>query len=206
MSPVAEGKRRLMEAAVRQAKAQGSVKGLGLRELAREAGLNHNTFYRHFADMESMFAEIIADFTAQLRRGLRAVREQVPVGTSPTRAVLSWSFDFADQHSDALIVAARELRGPPGPVRDAMRAVADLMAEDMTKELLALGHLPPLDPGLWRRLLRVHATNAFDLCLTYLEAPGRRRELLDSAEELFEVLVAGAVARGRRPRARTRPE
>lgn len=197
---MAEGKRRLMEAALRQAREKGSTRGLVLRELAREAGLNHNTFYRHFADLESMFQAIIADFSHELRDGLRAARESVPPGQTPSRVVMGWMLDFAHQRPEAFVVAIRELYGPPGPVREAIQAVSELMMDDMVRQLTQLGHLPPLARAPWRRLLRVYATTTFNLCLEYLETPSRRAELIDEAEELFEVLMAGALARGTRQR------
>jgi len=48
----APGKRLLMEAALRLTSTSRSLSSLGLRELAREAGLNPNTFYRHFRDVD----------------------------------------------------------------------------------------------------------------------------------------------------------
>jgi len=195
---MAEGKRLLMQVAVRQAREKGSTRTLVLRELAREAGLNHNTFYRHFDDLENMFEAIIADYTGRIREGVRRARESVVAGSPPSRVVLGWLFDFARQEPDVFVVAMREMHGPPGPIRDAVRAVFELVVDDMVGELTELGHLPSLGQPVLRRLLRVQAAHAFNLCNEYLEAPQRRAELLESAQELFEVLVAGALARERR--------
>ena len=54
----APGKRQLMAAALRLSSTSRSLSNLGLRELAREAGLNPNTFYRHFRDVDDLGMEI----------------------------------------------------------------------------------------------------------------------------------------------------
>lgn len=74
MEDIADGKRRLIDAALRLAAARRSFAALGLRELAREAGLNPNTFYRHFRDMEDLAITALAEVSDELRPMLRAVR------------------------------------------------------------------------------------------------------------------------------------
>ena len=68
----APGKRLLMEAALRLTSTSRSLSSLGLRELAREAGLNPNTFYRHFRDVDDLGLAVIRDISTQLREPLRA--------------------------------------------------------------------------------------------------------------------------------------
>ena len=89
-----------MEAAARLAARQGAT-SLVLREIAREAGLNHNTFYRHFTDLESMMHAIVEAFGSQLRQGLSDVRATLRPGEVPTQKVIGWLFDFARSHRDA---------------------------------------------------------------------------------------------------------
>ena len=48
MNVLSGGKLKLIQAALRLITQSRSLTSLGLRELAREAGLNPNTFYRHF--------------------------------------------------------------------------------------------------------------------------------------------------------------
>ena len=76
---MAHGKKLLMEAATRLAARQGAT-SLVLREIAREAGLNHNTFYRHFADLETMMQAIVYSFGDQLRQGLSEARATLRPG------------------------------------------------------------------------------------------------------------------------------
>jgi len=183
-----------MEAATRLAARQGAT-SLVLREIAREAGLNHNTFYRHFADLETMMEAIVEAFGDQLRQGLSDVRATLRPGEVPTQKVIGWLFDFARSHRDVFIVAMRERFGPPGPVRDSVHALLEQLTHDTQRDLTMIGFLPDVDPQYMRRLLEVSVNEVFRHCIEYLEAPHRRKELLATTQELLETLLAGAAAR-----------
>jgi len=191
---MANGKKLMMEAATRLAARQG-VTSLVLREVAREAGLNHNTFYRHFADLETMMEAIVKAFGDQLREGLSDVRATLRPGEVPTQKVIGWLFDFAREHRDVFIVAMRERFGPPGPVRDSVHRVIEQLTKDTQRDLTMIGFLPDIDPSYMRRLLDVSVNEVFRHCIEYLEEPGRRDELLATTQELLETMLTGAVAR-----------
>jgi len=193
MASMAAGKKLLMEAAARLAARQGAT-SLVLREIAREAGLNHNTFYRHFADLESMMEVIVESFGDQLRQGLSDARATLRPGDIPTQKVIGWLFDFARSHRDVFIVAMRERFGPPGPVRDAVQRLLEQLTADTQRDLTMIGFLPDIDPDYMRRVLEVSVNEVFRNCIEYLERPGRRQELLAATQEVLETLLAGAVA------------
>jgi AcrR family transcriptional regulator len=190
---MANGKKLLMEAATRLAARQGAT-SLVLREIAREAGLNHNTFYRHFPDLETMMQAIVEAFGEQLREGLSDARATLRPGEIPTQKVIGWLFDFAREHRDVFIVAMRERFGPPGPVRDAVHHMLDQLTRDTQRDLTMIGFLPDVDPPYMRRLLEVSVNEVFQHCIEYLEDPRRRQELLATTQELLETMLAGAVA------------
>jgi AcrR family transcriptional regulator len=190
---MANGKKLLMEAAARLAARQGAS-SLVLREIAREAGLNHNTFYRHFDDLESMMQTMLESFGDQLRQGLSAARATLRPGEVPTQKVIGWLFDFARSHRDVFIVAMRERFGPPGRVRDAVERGLELLTTDTQRDLTMIGFLPDIDPAYMRRVLEVSVNEVFRNCIAYLEQPRRREELLAVTQEMFETMLAGAVA------------
>ena len=71
---VAPGKRKLIDAALRLTAGGRSLMTLGLRELAREAGLNPNTFYRHFETLDDIALEALDSVSRKLRPMLRRER------------------------------------------------------------------------------------------------------------------------------------
>ncbi|MDO8421643.1 MAG: TetR family transcriptional regulator [Parvibaculum sp.] len=200
-APVAlspEGKRLLLAAAAKLAVLRGSPHALVLREVAREAGLNHNTFYRHFDDMESMMRVMAEDFAAHVRHGVREARASVKPGVPLSGIVVGRVFDMAIQHADIFTVSLRELHGPAGPLRDVVRqSLADL-AEDMRADLQQLPELQAVEPRMLRAAVDLLIRNTTWLCLDYLEQPEQRQVLLDTAREAFHSTMAGVIARSSR--------
>ncbi len=64
----------LMDAAVRLVDANRSVSSLSLREIAREAGIAPNSFYRHFRDVDELAVAIIDRAGRGLRGTIREAR------------------------------------------------------------------------------------------------------------------------------------
>nr|WP_246217035.1 TetR family transcriptional regulator [Paraburkholderia panacisoli] len=76
------GKRKRIEAALRLTAGGRSFASLGLRQLAREAGLNPNTFYRHFDTLDDSAREAVESVSRRLRPN---------TSTRNSRAVPRWS-------------------------------------------------------------------------------------------------------------------
>lgn len=187
-----QGRRKLLDAAARLVAREGSAR-LTLRELAKEAGMSHNSIYRHFPSVVDMMPALIGDFTLQLREGLRRARAQVPPNELSSRTVVGWLLDFALSNKDTFVVTMRERHGPIGPARAAIEQGAIQILADMRSDLAAAGRLPPLPADKLDLALRVIVQQTFELCLLYIEAPERREALLVEAELIFAWCLAGAV-------------
>lgn len=192
---MAQGKRLLMDAAMRLARRASAAQAVSLRELAREAGLNHNTFYRHFSTQEGLLEEIVSDFGSQLREGLKQARLRAPTLDDITATVVGWTLDFALAHQDIFIVAMRERYGPPGPIRHAVESMLSQLQDDMQSELQTRQALPPLPDSVLRPVLAILIDHTFKLCFEHIEAPQARTERLATAKALFDTLMLGSVAR-----------
>lgn len=193
-----QGRRKLLDAAARLVAREGSAR-LTLRELAKEAGMSHNSIYRHFQGVEDMMPTLIQDFTLQLREGLRQARGRVPADELSSRVVVGWLLDFALANPDTFVVAMRERHGPMGPGRQAIEQGTAQIVADMRSDLGAAGRLPPLPDDKLDLALRLIVQQTFQLCLSCIEAPERRDALLAEAELIFAWCLAGAVAVSGRP-------
>jgi AcrR family transcriptional regulator len=60
-------RRRLIDAAARLGARARGITALGVRELGREAGLNPNTFYRHFQTLDDLGLAVVEDFATTVR-------------------------------------------------------------------------------------------------------------------------------------------
>lgn len=207
----AQGKQQLMQAALRLVKGSRSLGSVGLRELAREAELNPNTFYRHFGSLDELGLALIQDVSRQLREPLRALRREAarraqangligPLllgvdlgrGRLVCKETVSLYFRFVEDNPGAFILGVRELHGASPVLRAALRTMMDAFAGDMAEDLLELELLAGLEREKVRRLSSLISRYLFQASLDYLEQVERRAALSAQAEEMIIDLFSGA--------------
>jgi AcrR family transcriptional regulator len=190
----AGGRQRLMAAALRIGASRRSLQSLGLRELAREAGLNPNTFYRHFNSLEELSLAIIDELGQDLRTRLRGIRRTVrsPVAEATPRTV-EYVFDFAARNPDAFIVAVRELHGAMPAVREALQRMIADVTQEMVEDVQFLNIGPQLAEPTLRDISQVVVTHVFHQTLDYVEFPARRSQILRQTVRFIDMLFAGAM-------------
>ncbi|AUM13533.1 TetR family transcriptional regulator [Ketobacter alkanivorans] len=213
-SVLAQGKRLLMEAALKLNANTRSLNALSLRELAREAGLNPNTFYRHFKDFDELGMAIIEEMTKEIRQPLRALRRQaaesvVPPGTPQdswqenpqlnlaksmqvNKATVKLFFDYVANNPNAFILGVRELHGASPVLRKALRKVMVDFAQDMADDIQDLNLLPELDPAILYDVSETVSREMFQLSMDYIEQPDKRDEICLKAEKLIISLTTGS--------------
>ncbi|MEH6567098.1 MAG: TetR/AcrR family transcriptional regulator [Halopseudomonas sp.] len=206
----APGKRALMEAAVRLAANSRCITSLGLRELAREAGLNPNTFYRHFRSMEDLGLQLLRQSNHQLRGPLRALRRQAAQqsiasrdldpeqeeklrGRRVSQQTIRLYFDYVLEHRDRVVIAVRELHGPSELLRAELRQQMNEFAEDMAADIQTLGLAPAnISTQRIQTIATLLSRNLFYLSLDYIAEPERRDAILELAHEQILMLFTGA--------------
>jgi len=206
------GKRALMSAALRLAMLRRSLSLLGIRELAREAELNPNTFYRHFKGMDDLGLAIIEDVVEPLRASLRDMRIAAAAASDPTaqgqdaygvelaralpvtQQTVRLFFDFVAQNPQAFTVGMRELNGPSPVLRSALQAVMENFATDMAEDVVALNLLPTLDETVILQLSRMIIHQMFQASLEFLEQGSNRTTCCIQAEAHIVMLFVGAAA------------
>jgi AcrR family transcriptional regulator len=192
-APAVGGRQRLMEAALRIGASRRSLQSLGLRELAREAGLNPNTFYRHFNSLEELSLALIDELGRDLRTNLRGIRRTVqsPVAEATPRTV-EYVFDFAARNPDAFIVAVRELHGAMPSVREALQRMIADVAQEMVEDVQFLNVGPALVESTLRDISHTVVTHVFHQTLDYIEQPTRRTQIVRQTVRFIDMLFAGA--------------
>ena len=158
------------------------------------AGLNPNTFYRHFKSLDELSVAIIDEFAQDLAPALRAIRLS---GLKPellSQRTIEYVFDYARQHPEAFIVGVRELHGSSGRLQQAIRARIRLVAAEMAEDILATHGVPGITPDMLEELAEPVVEQVFHRTLDYLEEPRRRAELVRRTAHFIDALLAGAVA------------
>jgi TetR/AcrR family transcriptional regulator, fatty acid biosynthesis regulator len=187
----AKGKRSLMEAAAHLAAKNGAAQSMSLRELAREAGLTHNAFYRHYDTLEDLIDQLVAEFVEELRTGITEARKRASDPTTITAEVLGWLLDFALSHRDLFVVATRERYGPRPETRKAFEQAMRKLEDDTLRDLRKLHVLPELDDDCLRVGLRLLVEHSLRLCLLHIGAPEQRARRLREAKHAFDIVIAG---------------
>ncbi len=192
-APEAGGRERLIAAALKLAAEKRSLLALGVRELGRMAGLNPNTFYRHFKSLDELSLAIIDEFAQDLAPALRSIRHSgLPVETVPQRTV-EYVFDYAKQYPEAFIVGVRELHGSSGRLQQAIRARIRQVAQELAEDILATQGPTGLSAAIVEELTEPIVEHVFHRTLDYLEDPKRRADLVLRTTHFIEALIAGAL-------------
>lgn len=190
------GKRKLIEAALRLTAGGRSFASLGLRELAREAELNPNTFYRHFDTLDDLAREAVESVSRRLRPMLRRERwlaaHDEPQSV-PRRACVAF-FAFALENREAFLSALVEYHGTSRALREAVRANLHEVSAEMADDVVQLALMPTLARVTVDEVCTQIVLQLFHLSAEYIEGNSARREALVAYAERFIVrLFAGSV-------------
>ena len=190
------GKRKLIEAALRLTAGGRSFASLGLRELAREAGLNPNTFYRHFDTLDELAREAVESVSRRLRPMLRRERwlaAHDEPHSVPRRACIAF-FAFTLDNRDAFLSALAEYHGTSPALREAVRANLHEVSAEMADDVVQLELMPTLNRASVDEVCTQIVLQLFHLSAEYIDADAARREALIGYAERFVVrLFAGSV-------------
>lgn len=200
-----------MEAALQLAATTRSLASLGLREVARTAGLNPNTFYRHFKDFDDLGLAVIHQLSGELRKGLRERRlraaqsglrlsdmknpgDALQHAQGIVRESVTLVLDFVSEHREAYVVGIREMHGTSPILRKALREVLDGIAADMTQDVLGALQLPLLKPEDVQEISQLVIRQMTFFSLDYLEQPEQREQIRRQAERFILLLFWGTMA------------
>ncbi len=135
----------LVEAAVSRLEADG-VEALSLRELARDAGVNHRAVYRHFPDKLSLLARVAEEGWRRLQQRVKQQTGGKAAGEQTLRAASIGFYLFARDHPNLFALMA-------GPRINAKGAFPTL--EAAVSETMGIFYGPFIDSGLEPKLARV---------------------------------------------------
>jgi AcrR family transcriptional regulator len=194
--PVADGKRRLLDAALRLAGRDGvTLSSLGLRELAREAGLNHNTLYRHFRDTEELGPAVAEEVATQVMAGMKEVRRKSEKHADATLGAVKYFLDFVRDNPQVFIVGLRELHSASTPMRTILLRVLESIAQESVDQITAMDLVPGLDRDTLRRVTLDITYYMFYRSLDYIERPDDRGLIVQQMVGFIRLQFLGAMVR-----------
>lgn len=129
----------LIDAALRLLSQQRSFGSLSLREVAREAGLAPNAFYRHFDDMEDLGLALVDVAGQSLRAVMREARQKLISSQSAIDASAAALFEHLAREPQLFHMLLREQGTGSESWRRAIRTEIRYFTNELAEDLERLG-------------------------------------------------------------------
>ena len=193
MQRLAGGKLKLVQAALRLITESRSLTSLGLRELAREAGLNPNTFYRHFRNLDEFGLQVLGYIAEDMKAGVRQLRQMADSSEQASHDTVTFVYHYFLANPAATTVAVRELHGPSPVLRRALEAQLDASAREMAEDILERGLVPGVDEVVVQEISNMTIRYILFRAMDYIEKPGQRERIQVETERFINRQFRGAL-------------
>lgn len=194
MSVMTGGKLKLVQAALKLATETRNLTSLGLRELAREAGLNPNTFYRHFKNLDELGLQVLGYIAEEMKTGVRELRKVADSSEQAAASTVAFVYNYFLENRAATTVAVRELYGPSPLLRQALETQLDASAREMAEDIIAMNLVSSRLPEETVREIS-HMTIRYLLfrAMDYIEKPEQRAAIQRETERFINRQFRGAL-------------
>lgn len=113
-------RRAIVDSAFRLLSQERNYANLSLREVAREAGIAANSFYRHFEDMEELGLTLVDEGGVALRQLMRKARQRISERGSVIRLSVEIFMEFIQNSPHVFYLLWRERSGTSMAFRKAV--------------------------------------------------------------------------------------
>lgn len=193
MNALTGGKLKLVQAALRLITESRSLTSLGLRELAREAGLNPNTFYRHFKSLDEFGLQVLGYIAEDMKAGVRELRRMADSSEQASHNTVAYVYHYFLSNPSATTVAVRELHGPSAILRRALEAQLDASAREMAEDLIEVGLIRGLAPETIHEISHMTIRYILFRAMDYIEKPKQREAIQRETEHFINRQFRGAL-------------
>ncbi len=185
----------LLAAALRLIGPHRSVSSLSLREVAREAGIAPNSFYRQFRDMDELAVALIDVAGRSLRKIVGAARHRAATQRGIVRGSVETFMAQVRADDKLLHVLLREGTVGSDAFKQAVDRELTFFEDELRTDLVRLAaaegavmHEPALVSKAITRLVFAMGAMAMDL------PPERDKELIDQLSTMVTMIISGARA------------
>lgn len=185
----------LIAAALRLIGPHRSVSTLSLREVAREAGIAPNSFYRQFRDMDELAVALIDLAGRSLRKVIGEARQRARAERSIVRSSVEAFMEQLRADDKLLHVLLREGTVGSDAFKQAVDRELDFFEEELRIDLIRVAaadgatlHEPALAAKAITRLVFAMGATAMDL------PPERDPELIEQLSQMVRMIITGARA------------
>jgi AcrR family transcriptional regulator len=183
----------LIKAAIRLVGPNRSVSTLSLREVARQAGIAPNSFYRHFRDVDELAVTLVDEAGTTLRRVIGEARQRAAFGGSVVRSSVESFIEQLNADEPFLPLLLREGTVGSPAFKAAAERQLQYFEEELQVDLVRLAARkgvkmadPPLVAKAITRLVFAMGSSALDMPLE------SHREIVESLVTMVRMILLGA--------------
>lgn len=183
----------LINAALKLVGPHRSISTLSLREVAREAGIAPNSFYRHFRDIDELAVALIELAGASLRKVFSEARQRASSDRSVTQTSIEAFMEQLGRGEGFLPILLREGNVGSAAFKQAVERQLGFFEDELQRDLVGLAqvkgqtlHQPALAARAITRLVFAMASVAMDLPTT------QQQQMMAEMITMIHMILAGA--------------
>lgn len=173
-----------------------SFTSLGIREIAREAGIVPNAFYRHFRNTDDLGLALVEEMGITLRRLLREARQVGMAPNSMVRRSVQVYDDYVRQNRLQFLFVSSERSGGSRILRLAIRTEVTHFTNEMAQDFRRLGIYPDMPTSSLQMVCGLIVTTMLAAAPEILDLPPDQPLLEAEMRENFvhqlQVVLLGA--------------
>lgn len=181
-----------------------SFTSLGIREIAREAGMVPNAFYRHFRNTDELGLELVEEMGVALRRLLREARQSdVAEGEMVRRSVRVYH-QYVLENRLLFLFVSSERSGGSRILRLAIRNEVTHFTHEMAQDFRRLGVYKELSSASLQMVCGLVVTTMLAAAPEILDLPPEQplleAEMMENFVKQLQLVLLGAASWKDRPR------
>ena len=186
-------KEELFQAALNLIGPQKSIASLSLREVAREAGIAPNSFYRHFKDIDELAIELIDRAGHVLRQILHQARLKASKQNSIIRSSVEVFIEQLDADEGNLSLLLREAYTGSASYKLAVERQLNYFQQELQEDLIRLerlNHSKLFHPDIVAKAI---TQLVFNMGAKVIDIPANeRKEIAEQTMIMIRMILEGA--------------
>ena len=173
-----------------------SFTSLGIREIAREAGIVPNAFYRHFRNTDDLGLALVEEMGITLRRLLREARQVGRAPNSMVRRSVQVYDEYVRQNRLQFLFVSSERSGGSRILRLAIRTEVTHFTNEMAQDFRRLGIYPEMPTSSLQMVCGLIVTTMLAAAPEILDLPPEQplleAEMKENFVQQLQVVLLGA--------------
>lgn len=173
-----------------------SFTSLGIREIAREAGMVPNAFYRHFRNTDELGLALVEEMGITLRRLLREARQTGVATNDMVRRSVQVYYQYVKQNRLQFLFISSERSGGSRILRLAIRNDVIHFTNEMAQDFRRLGVYPDMPTSSLQMVCGLIVTTMLAAAPEILDLPPEQplleQEMTENFVHQLQVVLLGA--------------